>query len=64
MPALNDGRCAKCNTRMGWPGELRDKPACPKCGHKPDAAELAEMEETEKQMAAMEEKILNRKQKS
>lgn len=50
MSAFNDGRCASCGRRMGWQGELKDKPACPKCGHKPTQKEIAELLETEKEL--------------
>jgi hypothetical protein len=36
MPAFNDCRCQKCNTQIGWLGELSDPPPCPNCGHKGD----------------------------
>ena len=29
-----DATCINCGKRFGWFGELKDKPPCPKCGHK------------------------------
>lgn len=56
--AFNDGRCGNCNARMWWTGELKDKPACYKCGRKPTAEELDEMEEVEEKLRKMEEEML------
>jgi len=41
MPSMIDASCPKCGRRFGWCGELRDKPPCPRCGHRDDPAELA-----------------------
>ncbi len=58
MIAFIDGRCAKCNARIGWSGTLRDKPPCHKCKHKPTEAELKELEEVERKLEAMEKELL------
>lgn len=41
MNAMIDAQCPKCNRRFGWQGDLTDRPACPRCGHRPDADSLA-----------------------
>lgn len=35
-----DGHCRRCNTKIHWQGEMKDRPTCPKCFHKPSDAEL------------------------
>lgn len=40
MFAMLDARCGKCNARIGWAGDLRNRPACHKCGHRPPQTEL------------------------
>lgn len=55
---FNDGRCIKCDARMGWLGVLREKPPCHKCGHKPDEKELKKLEAVEKKLRAMEDEML------
>lgn len=42
--ALIDVRCRKCNKRYGFSGKMTDQPPCPRCGHVPDPAKLAEAE--------------------
>jgi len=34
-----DAQC-KCGKRLGWSGTMRNRPACPACGHRPPQAEL------------------------
>ena len=33
MPAFMDATCPKCSKRIGWAGEMKDRPPCPRCGH-------------------------------
>ena len=35
-----DALCPKCKKRFGWYGRVVDRPACSRCGHRPDAADL------------------------
>ena len=55
MPAMFDAQC-KCGKRFGWSGTAADRPACPRCGHRPPQEELEaadrEMEEFERLLAA------------
>lgn len=39
--SMCDARCRRCGRRIGWAGEPRDQPACPRCGTPPDAAAIA-----------------------
>jgi len=39
MPAFYDARCPRWGRRVGWFGELKDRPAC-RCGHRPPDSEL------------------------
>lgn len=41
MAAFVDLTCSKCRRRYGFAGELKDAPACPHCGTRPDAKALA-----------------------
>jgi hypothetical protein len=41
-PGNMDGVCRKCRLRYGWAGKPSDKPSCPRCGYREDAASLAE----------------------
>lgn len=50
MPALNDGFCASCKRRYGWPGKASDKLACPACGHAPDEKERAGLLSADREM--------------
>jgi len=34
MKAFYDATCEKCGKRIGWFGELKDRPPCPKCEQK------------------------------
>jgi ribosomal protein S27E len=36
--AFIDARCPKCGAHVGWHGRMSDRPACPKCGHRPAQA--------------------------
>jgi DNA-directed RNA polymerase subunit RPC12/RpoP len=58
MSALNDGRCAKCDRRMGWAGKAQDKPACSYCGHIPTQKERDELTADEKLMEDMTAELL------
>lgn len=40
MKGMMDSVCPKCKARIGWYGKPTDRPACPRCGEKPDAKEL------------------------
>ena len=40
MSAMIDATCSKCGRRIGWYGTIADRPACPRCGHRPPRAEL------------------------
>jgi hypothetical protein len=56
MPAMIDARCEKCGKWIGWCGSAANRPACPKCGHRPDQADLdaadAEMKKFEELLAS------------
>lgn len=58
MPALNDARCPKCRARIGWGGELKDCPPCPKCGYQ---IPQEEWDADEKMMREFEETLRERK---
>lgn len=47
MPAFYDGRCLKCDKKIGWAGELKDRPACPRCGEPPPAVSKEDEDELE-----------------
>ncbi len=55
MSSFNDATCPKCGKRIGWVGNLRDKPACPKCGFRDSQEEL---ERVDKMLEEMEQKML------
>lgn len=38
--AFIDAQCPKCRTKIGWYGRVVDRPACHRCGHRTDAADL------------------------
>jgi len=42
MPGFFDATCPDCGARIGWAGELKDRPPCPRCGHRPNQSELDE----------------------
>jgi len=42
MPGFFDATCPACGGRVGWHGEISDRPACPACGHRPPQADLDE----------------------
>jgi hypothetical protein len=44
MGAFMDWRC-RCGAKFGWFGRPEDAPPCPRCGVKPDPAEIARVEE-------------------
>jgi endogenous inhibitor of DNA gyrase (YacG/DUF329 family) len=60
LASFNDARCPKCNKRVGWLGDLKDRPPCPQCGHQ---IPLEELERAEEEMRAAEEKLLDEKGK-
>lgn len=39
MNSFFDAMCDNCQQNIGWRGELKDRPACPHCGHKPKFSE-------------------------
>lgn len=45
MTGFNDAVCSNCHERFGWQGELKDRPPCPKCGHKVSLDYLQSVEE-------------------
>lgn len=55
MTAMIDASCPKCGRRFGWCGTMANRPACPRCGHRPPQEEL---EAAEAEMKAMEEQLL------
>jgi len=64
MPAFNDAICPKCRTRIGWAGELRDCPPCPKCRFQiPPDTWKADEEEMEKFRKMLQERDDKRKGK-
>ncbi len=46
MNAMIDASCPRCKKRFGWCGSPANRPACPKCGHRPPQAELDKDEAT------------------
>jgi hypothetical protein len=60
MSAFNDAACEKCGRRISWVGEVKDQPACIKCGHKPDPAKLAA---DQKQLQDFEDYLIERKKR-
>lgn len=56
MSAFFDATCEKCKKRIGWCGKATDRPACSRCGHRPDRVELeaadAKMDEFRKLVAS------------
>ena len=60
-----DGRCAKCDARIGWFGNLIDMPPCHKCGHTPDPETLAREDSAlEKILAEARAKIIDREERA
>lgn len=65
MPArvkrFMDATCEKCGTRIGWFGNLIDRPPCGNCGHAIDPEELKRSDaELERMLAESRAKILER----
>src|SRR4051812_12744156 len=56
MIAFYDACCPGCGRKIGWLGELKDRPAC-RCGRRPDQAEL---EAADRKMDEMKELLLAR----
>ncbi len=49
-----DVQCSKCRKRFGWSGRFVDRPACPRCGHRPPQTELdADQAELDRHRAVM-----------
>lgn len=61
--AFNDGRCAKCGCRIGWQGNITDKPSCSKCGHKPTAEEISDLQKDEEQLNKARAEVLKKLEK-
>lgn len=57
--AFIDATCPKCRKRIGWYGRIVDHPTCPRCGHRPDQANLertqAEADKFTELLAALQE---------
>ena len=49
---FNDCRCQKCNSTIGWLGELSEPPPCSSCGH------VSDYSETEQKIKEVREKLL------
>ena len=57
MSGFMDRQC-RCGKRYGWAGGPESAPACPRCGVKPDPADLSELQSA---LDEMERVILARK---
>lgn len=53
MRAFLDGTCTKCGKRIGWCGDMMDKPPCSGCGHQTPKEDL--QKEQDKLNKIMEE---------
>lgn len=58
--AFMDVTCPRCKRRLGWQGNMADRPPC-KCGYRPPQAELEEadrqlQEEADRIFQALKEK--------
>lgn len=40
MKGLFSLRCPRCKRTVAWSGGVTDRPACSRCGHRPDQANL------------------------
>jgi endogenous inhibitor of DNA gyrase (YacG/DUF329 family) len=58
--AFNDSHCPKCNKKISWVGDLKDRPPCPQCGHQ---VPLEELKRDEEEMRAFENALLEKKRK-
>lgn len=56
MSGMFDAQC-KCGKRFGWAGSVKDRPPCPRCGYRPDQADL---EATDKAMEEMRQLLASR----
>ena len=54
MPGFNDATC-NCGKRIGWFGELKDCPPCPRCG---EQISIEELEATERELEALRKELL------
>lgn len=55
MAAFIDATCTQCKGKVSWMGEMKDRPACPRCGHVPqkESDELeAELDRREAELEA------------
>jgi uncharacterized protein (DUF983 family) len=43
--AFNDATCPRCGRKIRWTGDLKDRPACPGCGHQISQKDADEVEE-------------------
>jgi hypothetical protein len=60
-----DASCKQCGKRFGWAGTALDRPACPRCGHKPTQTELRRSaQEIDEFRALLAERPLNFTNKS
>lgn len=57
MSAFNDATCGRCGRRFGWTGEMKDRPKCPRCGHRPPQKEL---DEAQREMDKFREELRRR----
>lgn len=60
MPAFMDTRCEKCGARIGWMGELTDRPKCSKCAYRPSNEKL---QEDQKYLDEMEQTLIDKANK-
>jgi hypothetical protein len=44
--------CRKCGHALNWQGKYTDMPPCPKCGDRPDASTLEQLQRMHEQIAA------------
>jgi NAD-dependent SIR2 family protein deacetylase len=42
LTAFNDCRCARCDAKVGWLGELSNPPPCPECDYINNYSDVAE----------------------
>lgn len=56
MKGMMDATCPKCRKRIGWFGEVTDRPPCPRCGHQIPLKDLeADQKKLERVFKEMEE---------
>lgn len=59
MSAFMDATCPKCKKKIGWFGDVTDRPACPKCGH---AYSRHQLEQDQRQMDKIKEEMFGKKE--